>query len=162
MKLAASLLLTVLATTEGAAETCYLAVGPGGQRMFSADGLHWDQHAAWGEPKHDQNDLNVAAFYKGIAFAGGGFFSGRLTATRDGLHWSEGVLPKSSPIFGLETRRHAVRRHAPRTGLCDRRRRDLVAGRRGGNARQDARDPADGGRQWRHRRFGRLWPRDGF
>ncbi len=70
--------------------------------MFSADGVHWDKHAAWGEPKHDQNDLNVAAFYKGIAFAGGGYFSGRLAATRDGVTWTDEVLPKSSPIFGLE------------------------------------------------------------
>lgn len=70
--------------------------------MFSADGVQWEKHAAWGEPKHDQNDLNVAAFYKGIAFAGGGYFSGRLATTRDGVTWTDEVLPKSSPIFGLE------------------------------------------------------------
>jgi hypothetical protein len=70
--------------------------------MLSRDGMLWEKHVAWGEPKHDQNDLNVAAFYNGIAFAGGGYFSGRITATRDGTRWSEGVLPGSSPIFGLE------------------------------------------------------------
>jgi photosystem II stability/assembly factor-like uncharacterized protein len=70
--------------------------------MFSADGVHWEKHASWGEPKHDQNDLNVAAFYKGIAFAGGGYFSGRLATTRDGVTWTDEVLPKSSPLFGLE------------------------------------------------------------
>ena len=95
-----SIIAAVLAHAH-AAET-YLAVGAGGQRMFSKDGLTWENHIAWGEPKHDQNDLNCAAFYKGTAYVGGGFFSGRMTATRDGKTWSEGVLPKSSPIFGLE------------------------------------------------------------
>jgi hypothetical protein len=80
----------------------YLAVGHGGHRMLSRDGLAWEKHASWGEPKHDQNDLNVAANFKGAFYAGGGFFSGRLTATRDGERWSDGVLPASSPIFGLE------------------------------------------------------------
>ncbi|MCE9563957.1 MAG: hypothetical protein K8U57_18095 [Planctomycetes bacterium] len=80
----------------------YLAVGHGGHRMLSRDGLAWEKHASWGEPKHDQNDLNVAANFKGAFYAGGGYFSGRLTATRDGEKWSDGVLPASSPIFGLE------------------------------------------------------------
>ncbi len=80
----------------------YLAVGHGGHRMLSRDGKAWEKHASWGEPKHDQNDLNVAANFKGAFYAGGGYFSGRLTATRDGEKWSDGVLPASSPIFGLE------------------------------------------------------------
>ncbi len=80
----------------------YLAVGHGGHRMLSRDGVTWEKHASWGEPKHDQNDLNVAANFKGAFYAGGGYFSGRLTATRDGEKWSDGVLPASSPIFGLE------------------------------------------------------------
>jgi photosystem II stability/assembly factor-like uncharacterized protein len=80
----------------------YLAVGHGGHRMLSRDGKTWEKHVSWGEPKHDQNDLNVAANFKGAFYAGGGYFSGRLTATRDGEKWSDGVLPASSPIFGLE------------------------------------------------------------
>lgn len=80
----------------------YLAVGHGGHRMLSRDGKTWEKHASWGEPKHDQNDLNVAVNFKGAFYAGGGYFSGRLTATRDGERWSDGVLPASSPIFGLE------------------------------------------------------------
>ena len=94
--------LTLFAAIDASAADTYLAVGPGGQRMFSKDGQNWENHLAWGEPKHDQNDLNCAAFYKGTAYIGGGYFSGRMTATRDGRTWSEGVLPKSSPIFGLE------------------------------------------------------------
>ena len=101
-----TLLLTLTfvaaAALDSHAADTYLAVGPGGQRMFSKDGQTWENHVAWGEPKHDQNDLNCAAFYKGTAYVGGGYFSGRMTATRDGRTWSEGVLAKSSPIFGLE------------------------------------------------------------
>src|SRR5262249_28915998 len=35
-------------------------------------------------------------------YVGGGYFSGRLVATRDGKNWSDGVISGSSPIFGLE------------------------------------------------------------
>jgi hypothetical protein len=83
-------------------ETWFLAVGHGGHRMLSRDGKSWEKHVSWGEPRHDQNDLNVAVNFKGAFFAGGGYFSGRLTGTRDGVRWSDGVIPGSSPIFGLE------------------------------------------------------------
>lgn len=96
------LMVLVAIVSPARADELYLGVGAGGHRMFSKDGLAWEKHAAWGEPKHDQNDLNAAAFFKGTAYVGGGYFSGRLTATRDGITWSEGVLPQSSPIFGLE------------------------------------------------------------
>jgi hypothetical protein len=92
----------ILAPLVGYGGETYLAVGPGGQRMVAVDGLDWGNHVAWGEPKHDQNDLNVAAFFKGAAYVGGGYSIARLTATRDGQTWSEGALPKGSPIFGLE------------------------------------------------------------
>ena len=84
-------------------EALFIAVGAGGQRMFSRDGLMWENHTSWGEPKHDQNDLNVVTTFRGIVIAGGGYYSGRITATRDGTTWSDGVVPKSSPIFGFET-----------------------------------------------------------
>ena len=100
--LAGSVLLAVNPVPTKAANEWYLAVGHGGHRMLSRDGTTWVKHASWGEPKHDQNDLNVAANFKGAFYAGGGYFSGRLTATRDGERWSDGVLPASSPIFGLE------------------------------------------------------------
>jgi hypothetical protein len=85
-----------------AGDNVYLAVGPGGHRMIAKDGLKWENHAALGEPKHDQNDLNVATMYHGMAIVGGGYSSGRVMATRDGKTWSDGVLPRSSPIFGVE------------------------------------------------------------
>jgi photosystem II stability/assembly factor-like uncharacterized protein len=105
---AAALLLAALAATAAdpapkpSSNEWFLAVGHGGHRMLSRDGKTWEKHASWGEPKHDQNDLNVAANFKGAFYAGGGYFSGRLAATRDGKEWSDGVLPASSPIFGLE------------------------------------------------------------
>src|SRR4051794_373192 len=85
-----------------AEENWFLAVGHGGHRMLSRDGLTWERHQEWGTPGHDQNDLNVAVNFKGTFFAGGGYFSGRTTATRDGETWSDGVVPGSSPIFGYE------------------------------------------------------------
>lgn len=84
------------------AENVWLAVGHGGQRMTSADGKTWSQVGSWSKPAHNQDDLNVAAPFKGAFYVGGGYFSGRLTATRDGKQWSDGVIPGSSPIFGLD------------------------------------------------------------
>lgn len=97
-----SLLAAFTAGDCAGAEEVFVAVGAGGHRMVSQDGIHWDRHAEWGKPGHDQNDLNVVTFFKGAAYAGGGFFSGRVAATRDGVQWSDGVVPGSKPIFGLE------------------------------------------------------------
>jgi hypothetical protein len=103
---AALLLLTMMAlcgaSAAMAADDWYLAVGHGGHRMLSRDGLNWEGHQEWGPVGHNQDDLNVAANFKGTFYAGGGYFSGRMTATRDGQTWSDGVIPGSSPIFGLE------------------------------------------------------------
>ena len=67
-----------------------------------SDGKTWTQVGSWSKPGHNQDDLNVAANFKGAFYVGGGYFSGRLTATRDGKTWNDGVIPGSSPIFGLE------------------------------------------------------------
>ncbi len=97
------LILSVLVAIPVLADENYwLAVGHGGQRMLSQDGKAWTQVGSWSKPAHNQDDLNVAANFKGAFYVGGGFFSGRMTATRDGKEWSDGVLPGSSPIFGLE------------------------------------------------------------
>lgn len=55
------LMVLVAIVSPARADELYLGVGAGGHRMFSKDGLAWEKHAAWGEPKHDQNDLNAAA-----------------------------------------------------------------------------------------------------
>jgi hypothetical protein len=77
--------------------------------MFSRDGVKWENHHELGPAGHDQNDLNVVTSFKGIVVVGGGYYSGRVMATRDGKNWSDGVLPagklsqrSSSPIFGVE------------------------------------------------------------
>ena len=132
--------LAVLAAADpappaGPGEEWFLAVGHGGHRMLSKDGKAWEKHFAWGQPKHDQNDLNVAAHFKGAFFAGGGYFSGRLTATRDGKAWSDGVIPGSSP--GLRAggvRRHPVRDRPAGQGVQVRRRRGVGTGRQGRDA----------------------------
>ncbi len=100
LRLAFVLALTAL--TARAADNWFLAVGHGGHRMLSRDGLKWELHQEWGKPGHDQNDLNLCVNFKGMFLAAGGYFSGRVTATRDGRAWSDGVIPGSSPIFGLE------------------------------------------------------------
>jgi hypothetical protein len=102
-RLAFVVLLTLFtAFSAFAADNWFLTVGHGGHRMLSRDGLKWELHQEWGTPGHDQNDLNVAVNFKGAFIAAGGYFSGRVTATRDGRAWSDGVIPGSSPIFGLE------------------------------------------------------------
>src|SRR6478672_8294154 len=100
--IAAFLLAAFFAPLASAQDNYWLAVGHGGQRMVSSDGKTWTQVGSWSKPGHNQDDLNVAASFKGAFYVGGGYFSGRLTATRDGKTWSDGVIPGSSPIFGLE------------------------------------------------------------
>lgn len=102
-------LLSLAPTISSAGENFYIAVGAGGHRMFSRDGLAWENHFELGPAGHDQNDLNVVTSFKGTIVIGGGYSSGRLMATRDGKTWSDGVLPegkisarRSSPIFGIE------------------------------------------------------------
>jgi hypothetical protein len=95
-------LTATLLPSTAAGDNHWLAIGHGGQRMLSTDGKTWNQVASWGKPGHNQDDLNVAANFKGAFYAGGGYFSGRMTSTRDGKTWSDGVIPGSSPIFGLE------------------------------------------------------------
>ena len=98
----AALLSALLPAGAAADDNHWLAVGHGGQRMLSSDGKVWTQVGSWSKPAHNQDDLNVAASFKGGFYVGGGYFSGRLTATRDGKTWSDGVIPGSSPLFGLE------------------------------------------------------------
>jgi hypothetical protein len=95
-------IIAALFSAVASADQYWLAVGHGGQRMLSSDGKTWVQVGSWSKPGHNQDDLNVAANFKGAFYVGGGYSSGRLTATRDGKTWNDGVIPGSSPIFGLE------------------------------------------------------------
>lgn len=80
----------------------YLAVGPGGHRMISKDANTWEKHQEWSPPAHNNDDLNVATFFKGLGIVGGGFSMARIVASRDGETWSDGKLPGGSPIFGFD------------------------------------------------------------
>src|SRR3954467_9452986 len=102
VRLLSASVIAVFFAASASAEDYWLAVGHGGQRMLSSDGKTWTQVGSWSKPAHNQDDLNVAANFKGAFYVGGGYFSGRLTATRDGKTWNDGVIPGSAPIFGLE------------------------------------------------------------
>ena len=52
--------------------------------------------------KHNQDELNVAANFKGTSYVGGGYFSGRFTVTRDGNTWNDDIFFGRSSIHGLE------------------------------------------------------------
>ena len=78
------------------ADSVYLSIGPGGQRMFSVDGLAWSGGVSWGPPKHDQNDLHCGTAFRGAFYVGGGFSHSRLAATRDGKGWSMGSNGEAS------------------------------------------------------------------
>jgi len=73
--IAASLFVPLWASIAAAQENVWLAVGHGGQRMVSADGKAWTQVGSWSKPGHNQDDLNVAAHFKGAFYVGGGFFT---------------------------------------------------------------------------------------
>ncbi|HZZ80361.1 MAG TPA: hypothetical protein VFE62_17750 [Gemmataceae bacterium] len=102
IRLIVALILAMQSSASAFAEDYWLAVGHGGERMLSTDGKTWMQVGSWSKPAHNQDDLNVAANFKGAFYVGGGYYSGRLVASRDGKNWSDGVIPGSSPIFGLE------------------------------------------------------------
>src|SRR5215831_17453033 len=100
---ATSLVAAALLSPAASADDNYwLAVGHGGQRMLSSDGKTWTQVGSWSKPSHNQDDLNVAASFKGAFYVGGGYFSGRMVATRDGKTWSDGIIPAVSRTSGLE------------------------------------------------------------
>ncbi len=80
--------LVIVFSTIANADDVYLSIGPGGQRMFSDDGLTWSDGVSWGPPKHDQNDLHCGTAFLGVFYVGGGFSQSRLAATRDGKDWS--------------------------------------------------------------------------
>ena len=75
----------------------FVAVGYGGRRMVSADGVAWEITAEWGEKGgDDSNNLMGLAFGKGkfVAVGGGGRGRrrrrpGHVLASADGRAWKE-------------------------------------------------------------------------
>jgi hypothetical protein len=78
-----------------AADT-WVAVGYGGRRMISHDGVKWEITAEWAENGgDDSNNLMGAAYGKGkfVVVGGGGFSKdkqgGHILVSKDGLDWKE-------------------------------------------------------------------------
>ena len=69
----------------------FVAVGYGGRRMRSTDGLRWENDQRWSdEAKDDDNVLFNVAFGAGRFVAvGGGAKVGHILSTRDGREWTE-------------------------------------------------------------------------
>jgi hypothetical protein len=87
----------------------FLAVGYGGRRMVSTDGLHWEITAEWAQPGGDDgNNLMSAVFAqdKFVVVGGGGggpTGAGHILVSRDGREWKETYKDKAriNPvIFG--------------------------------------------------------------
>ena len=114
-RVATSLVTALLLSSAAAADDNYwLAVGHGGQRMLSSDGKTWTQVGSWGKPGHNQDDLNVAASFKGGFYVGGGYFSGRLpppatarpgpTASSPAARRSSGSKSWAMPSIAMDLR----------------------------------------------------------
>ena len=88
-------LLLALASSSFAADT-WVAVGYGGRRMISTDGLKWDITAEWAEKGgDDSNNLMGLAYGHGkfVAVGGGGWSketqAGHILVSADGRDWRE-------------------------------------------------------------------------
>jgi hypothetical protein len=69
----------------------FVAVGYGGRRMASHDGIHWENDQRWSEVAADNDDVlfNVAFGQGRFIAVGGGARMGHLLSTRDGRDWME-------------------------------------------------------------------------
>lgn len=78
-----------------AAEELWLAVGYGGRRMISADGLKWEVTAEWAQPGGDDSNNLMSAVYgqeKFVVVGGGGggkTGGGHILVSQDGREWRE-------------------------------------------------------------------------
>ncbi|MEQ8785514.1 MAG: hypothetical protein RIC55_04415 [Pirellulaceae bacterium] len=100
--LAFILLSSLLLSPGGAAgDDVWVAVGYGGRRMISTDGLKWEITAEWAQPGGDDgNNLMSAVFAqdKFVVVGGGGggrSGAGHILVSRDGRQWKETFSGKS-------------------------------------------------------------------
>jgi hypothetical protein len=96
MKLIVVGVLLVAGFAEGAeGADLFLAVGYGGRRMVSTDGLNWEITAEWAQPGGDDGNNLMSAVYaedKFVVVGGGGGGStgaGHILVSRDGREWNE-------------------------------------------------------------------------
>jgi hypothetical protein len=90
----AAVLMIAEVATLGSAET-FVAVGYGGRRMVSTDGLHWEITAEWAQPGGDDGNNLMSAVYaenKFVVVGGGGGGNngaGHILSSTDGRTWNE-------------------------------------------------------------------------
>jgi hypothetical protein len=90
MRLAPVVCALALVLADASAEPgMFVAVGYGGRRMTSTDGMVWENDQRWSdEAKDDDNVLFNIAFGAGRFIAvGGGAKTGHILSTRDGRDW---------------------------------------------------------------------------
>ncbi|HZE99522.1 MAG TPA: hypothetical protein VE981_21130 [Planctomycetota bacterium] len=90
------LLLLLLPQAVPPSEGVYVAVGYGGRRLVSRDGVAWEISAEWAvDGKDDSNNLISVAYGKGrfVAVGGGGWTretqAGHILVSKDGREWTE-------------------------------------------------------------------------
>jgi len=73
----------------------FVAVGYGGRRMVSTDGLHWEITAEWAQPGGDDGNNLMSAVYAQKQFVvvggggGGNSGNGHILTSQDGRTWKE-------------------------------------------------------------------------
>lgn len=83
-------LLALTVSAACAADTgLFVAVGYGGRRITSRDGVSWENDQRWSEEAKDNDDVlfNVAFGAGRFIAVGGGAQTGHLLATQDGHEW---------------------------------------------------------------------------
>ena len=91
-----SCLLLLLLAVAASASDAWVAVGYGGRRMISTDGLKWEVTAEWAEKGGDDSNNLMGLAYgcgKFVAVGGGGFSKatqgGHILVSIDGREWRE-------------------------------------------------------------------------
>lgn len=101
MKRFLTMFLFFLSVPSYADEAVFVAIGYGGRRMISEDGLNWKITAEWAQPGGDDgNNLMSAVFAEGkfVAVGGGGggkTGAGHILVSTDGRTWKEPFTDKS-------------------------------------------------------------------
>ena len=91
MRLALVAILLALSLGDGCAGEAglFVAVGYGGRRITSRDGLSWEHDQRWNDETKDNDDVlfNVAFGAGRFIAVGGGAQTGHILSTRDGREW---------------------------------------------------------------------------
>lgn len=98
----ALLLMTVVASDAAvAADDLFVAVGYGGRRMISTDGVNWEITAEWSQPGGDDGNNLMSAVYAKNQFVvvggggGGNSGNGHILTSPDGRTWKEVYAAKN-------------------------------------------------------------------